>query len=143
MTSGSTGGNGLHVVTPLAIAKRNTPSWPKAKGFAHDVCFRMARDSPSLYLIKMTKSLRNGRIFLDYLRNDHMETAVAPLPPSGATVSMPLTWTQVKADLDLKRLTIRAAPALLAKSTAWKDYCDSLQPLEHVIEQLSKVTRAA
>jgi bifunctional non-homologous end joining protein LigD len=83
----------------LAIAKRNTPSWPKAKGFAHDVCFRMARDSPSLYLVKMTKSLRNGRIFLDYLRNDRMATAVAPLPPrarSGATVSMPLTWTQVK-----------------------------------------------
>ena len=119
MTSGSTGGNGLHVVTPLAIAKRNTPSWPKAKGFAHDVCFRMARDSPSLYLIKMTKSLRNGRIFLDYLRNDRMATAVAPLPPrarSGTTVSMPLTWTQVKADLDPKRLTIRTA-ALLAKST--------------------------
>jgi len=103
----------------------------------------MARDSPSLYLIKMTKSLRNGRIFLDYLRNDRMATAVAPLPPSGATVSMPLTWTQVKADLDPKRLTIRTAPALLAKSTAWKDYCDSLQPLEHAIEQLSKVIRAA
>ena len=104
----------------------------------------MARDSPSLYLIKMTKSLRNGRIFLDYLRNDRMATAVAPLSPrSGATVSMPLTWTQVKADLDPKRLTICTAPALLAKSTAWKDYCDSLQPLEHAIEQLSKVTRAA
>jgi bifunctional non-homologous end joining protein LigD len=56
---------------------------------------------------------------------------------------MPLTWTQVKADLDPKRLTIRTAPALLAKSTVWKDYCDSLQPLEHAIEQLSKVTRAA
>jgi hypothetical protein len=34
-------------------------------------------------------------------------------------------------------------PALLAKTTAWKDYCDSLQPLEHAIEQLSKVIRAA
>jgi bifunctional non-homologous end joining protein LigD len=93
-----------------AIGERNTPSWPKAKGFAHDVCFRMARDSPSLYLIKMTKSLRDGRIFLDYLRNDRMATAAAPLSPrarSGATVSMPLPWTQVKADLDLQRFTIR------------------------------------
>jgi bifunctional non-homologous end joining protein LigD len=33
---------------------------------------------------------------------------------------MRLTWTQVKADLDPKRSTIRTAPALLAKSTAWK-----------------------
>ena len=102
----------------------------------------MARDNPSLYLIKMSKSLRNGRIFLDYLRNDRMATAVAPLSPRarpGATVSMPVTWTQVKADLDPKRFTIRTVPALLAKSTAWKDYCDAQRPLEHAIKQLSKV----
>jgi bifunctional non-homologous end joining protein LigD len=142
----TTGGKGLHVVTPMAVAKRSTLSWPQAKGFAHDVCLQMARDNPSLYLIKMSKSLRSGRIFLDYLRNDRMATAVAPLSPrarSGATVSMPLAWPQVKADLDPRRFTIRTAPALLAKSTAWKDYCDGLRPLEHAIKQLSKVTHAA
>jgi bifunctional non-homologous end joining protein LigD len=142
----TTGGKGLHVVTPLAAVKRSRVSWPQAKGFAHDVCLQMARDNPSLYLIKMSKSLRNGRIFLDYLRNDRMATAVAPLSPrarSGATVSMPLTWTQVKADLNPKRFTIRTVPALLAKSTAWKDYCDALRPLEPAIKKLSKVKQAA
>jgi bifunctional non-homologous end joining protein LigD len=63
----TTGGKGLHVVTPLAVAKRDPLSWPQAKGFAQDVCMQMARDNPSLYLIDMSKSLRNGRIFLDYL----------------------------------------------------------------------------
>ena len=77
----TTGGKGLPVVAPLAIAKRNKLSWQQAKGFAHDVCLEMARGNPDLYLIKMTKSLRNGRIFLDYLRNDRMATAVAPLSP--------------------------------------------------------------
>ena len=142
----TTGGKGLHVVTPLAVAKRSPLSWPQAKGFAHDVCLQMARDNPSLYLIKMSKSLRNGRIFLDYLRNDRMATAVAPLSPrarAGATVSMPITWAQVKADLDPKRFTVRTTPALLAKSAAWKDYCDALRPLEPAIKKLGKVKQAA
>jgi bifunctional non-homologous end joining protein LigD len=142
----TTGGKGLHVVTPLAVAKRSSLSWPQAKGFAHDVCLQMARDNPNLYLIKMSKSLRIGRIFLDYLRNDRMATAVAPLSPRarpGATVSMPVTWPQVKADLDPKRFTVRTAPALLAKTPAWKDYCDALRPLEPAIKKLSKVKHAA
>ncbi|MGR9396461.1 DNA ligase D (plasmid) [Rhizobium leguminosarum] len=137
----TTGGKGLHVVTPLAINKRKPLSWAQAKGFAHDVCQQMARDNPDLYLIKMTKSLRDGRIFLDYLRNDRMATAVAPLSPrarSGATVSMPLTWTQVKSDLDPKRFTIRTVPTILSKSSAWDDYCDGRRPLEQAIKHLGK-----
>lgn len=142
----STGGKGLHVVTPLAVAKRKKLSWPEAKGFAHDVCLLMARDNPELYLIKMAKNQRHGRIFLDYLRNDRMATAVAPLSPRarpGATVSMPLTWNQVKSDLDPKRFTIRTVPALLAKSTAWRDYEDGYRPLEEAIRRLARSMKQA
>ena len=141
----TTGGKGLHVVTPLAVSKRTPLSWPHVKGFAHEVCSQMARDNPSLYLIKMSKSLRNGRIFLDYLRNDRMATAVAPLSPRGrpgAIVSMPITWAQVKADLDPRRFTVRTAPPLLAKSTAWNDYSDAFRPLEPAIKRLGKVKQA-
>ena len=137
----TTGGKGLHVVTPLAVARGKKLSWPEAKGFAHDVCLQMARDNPELYLTKMAKNQRQGRIFLDYLRNDRMATAVAPLSPRarpGATVSMPLTWSQAKADLDPKRFTIRTVPGLLAKSTAWKDYDDGHRPLEAAIKRLAK-----
>lgn len=80
--------------------------------------------SPHLYLINMAKSQREGRIFLDYLRNDRMATAVAPLAPRarpGATVWMPLNWTEVKADLDPRRYTVRTVPDLLRKSTAWQE----------------------
>lgn len=132
------------MVTPLAVPKGRKLSWHIAKGFAHDVCEQMARDNPDLYLIKMAKNQREGRIFLDYLRNDRMATAVAPLSPRarpGATVSMPLTWTQVKSDLDPKRFTVRTVPALLAKSSAWQDYCDGQRPLEQAIKRLENPGR--
>ncbi len=120
--------------------------WSEAKGFAHDVWQQMARDNPGLYVIKMTKNQRNGRIFLGYLRNDRMTTAVAPLPPRarpGATVSMPLNWSQVKTDLDPTRFTIRSVPALLANATAWQDYCDGQRFLEQAIKRLAKSMKQA
>jgi bifunctional non-homologous end joining protein LigD len=137
----TTGGKGLHVVTPLAVAKRKPLTWPEAKSFARDVCQQIARDNPELYLVKMTKSLRNGRIFLDYLRNDRMSTAVAPLSPRarpGATVSMPLKWSEVTPGLDPMTYTIRTVPDLLERSSAWEDYCDSQRPLEQAIKRLAK-----
>jgi bifunctional non-homologous end joining protein LigD len=85
----------------------------------------------------MAKKDRGGRIFLDYLRNDRMATAVAPLSPrarEGAPVSMPLVWSQVKKGLDPKRFTVRTAPGLIGKSGAWKDYFASAQSLLKVFK---------
>jgi bifunctional non-homologous end joining protein LigD len=131
----TTGGKGLHVVTPLS----DKVPWDAAKTFAREVCARMAADAPDKYLIGMSKKAREGRIFLDYLRNDRTSTAVAPLSARarpGGTVSMPLNWTQVKAGLDPTRFTIRTAPALIARSTAWEDYFDAAKPLKAAIKRL-------
>jgi bifunctional non-homologous end joining protein LigD len=142
----TTGGKGLHVVTPLSLSTRSNLTWPEAKAFAHEVCIRMARDNPQRYVVNMAKRLRGGRIFLDYLRNDRMATAVAPLSTRarvGATVSMPLTWAQVTADLDPTRFTIRTVPSLIRKSKAWADYCDAERPLEQAIKRLGEARLAA
>jgi bifunctional non-homologous end joining protein LigD len=67
----TTGGKGLHVVTPLARPKKGQRlTWAEAKQLARDVCSTMAADSPDRYLINMSKAKRTGKIFLDYLRND-------------------------------------------------------------------------
>jgi len=135
----TTGGKGLHVVTPLSAEGLD---WAIAKAFARDVCKAMAADSPNRYLISMAKKERGGRIFLDYLRNDRMATAVAPLSPRGrpgAPVSMPLTWSQVKAGLDPARYTVRTVPGLMRRLSAWADYCDGERPLAAAIERLGRV----
>ena len=131
----TTGGKGLHVVAPLE--PDDAVTWDQAKLFAHTLAARMAERSPSRFVTTMSKKQRNGRIFIDYLRNDRTATAVAPLSPRarpGATVSMPLTWSQVKRGLDPKRFTIRTAPSLIAKSAAWRDYEASARPLRRAIE---------
>jgi bifunctional non-homologous end joining protein LigD len=99
----------------------------------------MVAESPQRYVLNMAKKQRTGRIFLDYLRNDRMSTAVAPLSPRarpGATVSMPLVWSAVKGGLDPKRYTLRTVPKLIARSAAWKEYCDSERPLRDAIARL-------
>jgi len=129
----TTGGKGLHVVTPV---KGDGVDWAAAKAFAREVCKRMAADAPDRYLIAMSKAAREGRIFLDYLRNDRMATAVAPFSPRGrpgAPVSMPLTWAQVKAGLDPARFTVRSVPGLLKGLKAWSDYGEGERPLAEAI----------
>jgi bifunctional non-homologous end joining protein LigD len=105
------------------------------------VCKAMADDTPDLYLIRMAKKDRTGRIFLDYLRNDRMATAVAPLSPRGrpgAPVSMPLTWKEVANGLDPARFTIRTVPPLLPRMKAWSDYGEAERPLADAIKRLGQ-----
>ena len=132
----TTGGKGLHVVTPLKPARID---WDAAKAFAREVCARMAADSPDLYLLNMAKKERGGRIFLDYLRNDRMSTAVAPLSPRGrpgAPVSWPVNWTQVRKGLDPSRFNLRTVPGLLKDLDAWEAYADSERDLAAAIKKL-------
>lgn len=132
----TTGGKGLHVVTPLSHGKRDAVTWAQAKTFARKICSDMASDSPERYLINMSKQQRKGKIFLDYLRNDTKSTAVALLSPRarpGATASMPISWTQVKAGLDPTGYTIRTVPALLRRSKAWAGYDKAAASLKAAI----------
>ena len=67
-----TGGKGLHVVLPISGA-----DWRTTKNFAQTVALAMTADAPARYVAKITKSLRRGKIFIDYLRNSLEQTSVA------------------------------------------------------------------
>jgi bifunctional non-homologous end joining protein LigD len=50
---------------------------------------------------------------------------------------MPLTWAQVKGDLDPKRFTVRTVPALLVKSKAWDGYDDAASSIKAATKKLA------
>jgi bifunctional non-homologous end joining protein LigD len=136
----TTGGKGLHVVTPLATG-RDAVEWDVAKNFAHIICAQMVQDSPAKYLDTMSKSRRVGKIFLDYLRNDRTATAVAVLSPrarEGAPVSMPIHWKDVRPGLEPKRFTVRSAPTLLRKSKVWEGYERAGRSLADAIRSITR-----
>ncbi|MGB8398848.1 DNA ligase D, partial [Bradyrhizobium sp.] len=139
----TTGGKGLHVVTPLLHGAKDRVTWKEAKAFAQGICQWMANDDPARYLLNMSKSQRKGKIFLDYLRNDRMSTAVAVLSPrarAGATVSMPLSWAQLRGDLEPKRYTVHTVPALLAKTRAWEGYENAAASIKLAARKLAGKT---
>jgi bifunctional non-homologous end joining protein LigD len=84
------GGEGIHVVVPI-----DGTDWDATKAFTQRIALGMAADSPKLYLAKMTKALRKGKIFIDYFRNSREATSVAAYSTrarAGAPVSAPLSW---------------------------------------------------
>ena len=100
----TTGGKGLHVVMPTSGA-----GWDETKDFAHALVLAMTADSPDRYVSKMTKSIRGGKIFLDYLRNGRGATAVVAYSTrarAGAPVSAPVTWEELGPKLAPNKFTV-------------------------------------
>jgi bifunctional non-homologous end joining protein LigD len=91
----TTGGKGLHITIPI----QPDHEWPQVKEFTHRFVLAMEQLNPKLYLTKMTKAARKGKIYLDYLRNERGATAVAPFSPrarAGVNVSLPLSWSDLR-----------------------------------------------
>ena len=125
----TTGGKGLHLVVP--IERRH--DWVEAKSFAGGIARAMQADSPERYTAVVSKAARQGRIFVDYLRNDRTATAVASYSLRGrarAPVAMPLGGDEVTPRLDPLAFTILTAVDLAARrADPWADIHRQLQRL--------------
>jgi bifunctional non-homologous end joining protein LigD len=106
-TSGSTG---MHIYIPLG-AKYD---YEQSKMLAQLVVTLAHREVESMTSLERSPSKRKGLIYLDYLQNRSIQTLAAPYslrPKPGATVSMPLDWSEVKHGLRILDFTIENAPA--------------------------------
>ena len=129
----TSGGKGLHVVTPL----KPSAEWDEVKAFAKAIADDMAADEPDKYVSTITKSKRTGKILIDYLRNGRNNTAVAPYSTrarKGAPVSMPLEWDELNEGIGPNYFTVLNAPQRLAslKKDPWENFRASAKPLPKV-----------
>jgi bifunctional non-homologous end joining protein LigD len=118
----TTGGKGLHVVVPLAPRRHD---WDDAKRFCKHLAGMLADQTPKLYTITMAKAARQGKIFVDYFRNDRGATAVAAYSTrarEGAPVSTPLAWNELAAISGSDHFRVENVPARLAslKRDPWE-----------------------
>jgi bifunctional non-homologous end joining protein LigD len=89
-----TGGKGIHVIAPLS--GRN--DWQEVKTFAAGLARGFAERDPDRFIATASKARREGRIFIDWLRNERGATAILPYSPrarKGAPVAVPVGWNEL------------------------------------------------
>lgn len=91
----TSGSKGLQLYVPLAPER----PWTDVHSYARAVASRLERDHPELVVENMKKSLRTGKVLVDWSQNNAAKTTVAayslrarPQP----TASTPVTWAEVE-----------------------------------------------
>jgi bifunctional non-homologous end joining protein LigD len=124
----TTGGKGLHVCVPLGRRQ----DWAEVKAFSKVLAEDVVAREPAKYTANPLKVKRKGRVFLDYLRNGRGATAVAAWSTrarAGATVSMPLDWSELDAKLRPSDFTVETAGRRLRGEDPWSGFYASKQTI--------------
>ncbi len=132
----TTGGKGLHIVVPL----QPRHDWDEVKAFSKRVAELVEQADPEHYTTNMSKAVRGGKIFLDYLRNGRTATAIAAYSTRArpqATVSVPIAWEELTPDLHSDTFTIRNLPDRLKnlKRDPWAEISSVRQSLSQTVKK--------
>jgi bifunctional non-homologous end joining protein LigD len=91
----TSGSKGLQIYVPL-----NTPvTYARTKGFAQAIAERLQNEHPAEVVSQMSKSLRKGKVLIDWSQNDDHKTTVCVYSlraKDQPTVSTPVTWTEIQ-----------------------------------------------
>ena len=108
----TSGGKGLQL-----YARISGMTAEQASALAKDFAERMERELPRLVVSRMTKSLRPGKVLIDWSQNNGSKTTVAPYSLRARehpTVSTPVTWEEVGACREVADLFF-TAPDVIAR----------------------------
>jgi bifunctional non-homologous end joining protein LigD len=106
----TSGGKGLQL-----YARIDGMDAEQASTLAKDFAERLEREMPQLVVSRMTKSLRPGKVLIDWSQNNGAKTTIAPYSLRARehpTVSTPVTWDEVTACRDVADLFFTAPDVL-------------------------------
>jgi bifunctional non-homologous end joining protein LigD len=124
----TSGGKGYHIVIPL----KPSAGWDAFSGFAKRVAEAMQQRWPNRYTSNMRKEHREGKIFIDWVRNSRGSTSIAPYSlraRKGAPVSMPITWQQLDA-IAPDEINLSKAAEMIGQEDPWMDYFNIKQRIK-------------
>src|SRR5690606_1105101 len=109
------------------------------KAFAKALAGQMAADSPGRYVATMSKKIRTGRIFVDYLRNGQGATAIAAYSTrarKGAPVAVLLSWKELGPDVKGDHFSVANVSKRLdgLKKDPWEGFFKARQSLASVLK---------
>jgi bifunctional non-homologous end joining protein LigD len=102
----TTGSKGAHVIVPI---KREKP-FDEVRDFAKKIALILINRYPDKYTIEIRKEKRQGKVFIDYLRNAFAQTQVAPYsirPIENAPIATPISWDELSTDINSQSFNIR------------------------------------
>ena len=129
LTSGS---KGLHLYVPLQEPISSSGASTLAKRIAQ----QLEKTMPKQVTATMTKSLRAGKVFVDWSQNSAAKTTIAPYSMRGRdepTVAAPRTWDEIE-DPDLRHLRFEEVLERVAAQG------DLLEPLDDLVPLPDKLT---
>jgi bifunctional non-homologous end joining protein LigD len=96
----TSGSKGMQIYVPLNV---DDATYEMTKTFSKQVAELLEAQMPELVVSRMTKSLRGGKVLVDWSQNDEHKTTVnvySVRAKERPTVSTPISWDEVRACLD-------------------------------------------
>lgn len=136
----TSGSKGLQVYTPL-----NTPvTYDDTKAFAHELARLLERQHRDLIVSDMKKSLRTGKVLVDWSQNDDHKTTICVYSlraKEQPTVSTPVTWDDVEKTARKKdpKLLVFEAPQVVERSQKLGDLYEAVLKLKQKLPSLAEL----